>query len=575
MFSNICPFKRRFWKISQSVFFIIILNAQYASAFWPWSKDYLAKVNGEIITVDTFKNKLGKSHTVKDIGEKMSAKIALVNYHKILDELVDERLMIQDAVRIGLDNSNEYIEKYNLEKLNYSLDMLRKEEIFNKIKISEEEIYEQYLILQESVRIRYLVIKNGTKAKKLLKSLKEGADFVALVKKESEDTEEIIKKEGDAGFKTRGALPKKIADIAFSLKEGEISNLIQLENGFYIIRLEERKIPDRKIPEKPRTNIRNNILAKKISIRNDKYLASLRQKAKINVNEAAMDSISLKKKPEIGEIVVATVNGKPIKEKEIILGLSFGRRTKNKDAENKLKKSIIDKLIRNKLLEMEVAKRNYEQDENLQRHLRFTMDSFILELFKRKILNRAVKLDEDELQKYYKDHEREFKIPDKIRLRIIMLHEYEKARLAFAELKRGADFGIMAIEISKDQTAAKKGDTGWIMSNKVPPEIEKKLDEMEIGGIYGPFSTNSGYMILRLEGREKGKIAEFEKVRNSIVNFLGRKKYDQLSEEYIKKLRSISKIKINESALTGYIESRKIIKEKTLRKIPEWQRKKH
>lgn len=575
MFSNRFPSKRRFWKISQSVFFIIILNSQYASAFWPWDKDNLAKVNGEIITIDTFKNKLGKSHTIKDIGEKMSAKIALVNYHKILDEMIDERLMIQDAVRIGLDNSNEYIEKYNLEKLNYSLEMLRKEEILNKINISEEEMYEQFLLSNETVRIRLLFIKNSTKAEKLLKSLKEGADFVALVKKESEDTEEIIKKEGDIGFNTRALLHKKMADIAFSLKEGEISDLIPLKNGFYIIRLEERKIPAMKIPEKPRERIRQNILAKKAAIQNDKYLASLKQKAKINVNEAAMNSISLKNKREIGEIVVATINGKPIKGKEIILRLRFAPRTKKKVSENKLKKTILDKLIRDKLLEMEVAKKNYEKDENLQRYIRFTMDSFILKLFKNKILNRAVKLDEDELKKYYKDHEREFKIPDKIRLRIIMLKKYEEAHLALEELKRGANFGIMAFEISKDQTAAKKGDTGWILSNRVAPEVEKKLEEMKIGEIDGPFRTNLGYMILRLEDREKGKIVEFEKARNSIVNFLARKKYDQLSEEYIKKLRSISIIKINESALKGYIESRKIIKEKTLRNLPGWQKRKH
>ncbi len=128
----------------------------------------------------------------------------------------------------------------------------------------------------------------------------------------------------------------------------------------------------------------------------------------------------------------------------------------------------------------------------------------------------------------------------------------------FEELKKGADFGVLAVEMSKDKkTSVKRGDTGWIQSNKLPPDLEKNLDEMKIGGIYGPYDTNPGYLIMKLEGREKGSVKEFEKVKNTIINELGRKKYDEISEEYIKKLRSLSKIKINESLLKSFINSKK------------------
>lgn len=544
------------------LFFVvfIILSGKSVFAFWPWQKDYLAKVNEDSITLNDFKEKLGKFHTVKDIGKKMKADIPIVDYRSILEQMIVDRLMIQEAVRIGLNKTAEFVDKYNLEKLNYSLDMLRKEEIVDKVIISEDEIYERLKFLNETVRIRHLFTKDRTKGEKWLEDLREGSDFASLVEKESEDIEEIKQKGGDTGFKNRWGLPKKIAEVAFSMKEGEISDIIKMDNGFHVIKLEKKKIPSRKISERERKNIRKDIFKKKGKKRNKEYLTFLRENAKIDIHEEVLKSLSLETKSDTGEKVVATVNGKPIMGNEIILRLKISFRNKNKDGEDKIIKTILDRLIREKLLEMEVAKRNYEQDENLELFLKQTMEPFLLEMFKRKILSGAVKLSEEELKKYYKDHEKDYKMPDKIRLRIIKVYMRDEAYSTLEELTKGADFGVLADEISKDKkTSVKKGDTGWILSNELPPNLEKSLDEMKIGGIYGPYDTSPGYLIMKLEGREKGSVKEFEKVKDTIINELGRKKYDEISDEYIKKLRSFSTIKINGSLLKSYIKSKKRI----------------
>ena len=540
-------------------FFIvfIIFSVQNANAFWPWDKKYLVKANDEIISIEDLQRKLGKSHTVKDIGKKMNINIPNVDYRKILNELINDRLMIQEAVKIELNKTSDFIKTYNLTKLNLSLDMLKKEEVFDKVQISDKEIDEQFIFMNESVRIRQLFAKEREKGEALLKALTDGADFVELAKKESADPDSIKKKGGDLGFKSRGQLQKKIADVVFSLTNGKISSLIETKKGFYIIKVEEKNIPTRKVSVEERKFIWKTIFQKKEKEINNKYLANLRRNAKITINEITIKSLNVKDKFDAGKTVAAVVNGEPITRDEILLSLKTGPAVKNNKEIDRLKRDTLNILIRDKLLDMEVAKRHYEQDEKLQKQLKQTMDSFLLRLFKEKIIGGAVKLDEKEIKEYYNEHEQEFKEPDRVRLKMIKLHKQETANKVLKELKKGADFGVLAMEKSKDSSAVKRGNIGWITVNQLAPDVNEKLDEVKIGEVFGPFRGKYGLTIWRLDGREEGNLIKYSSVRDTIIKMLGRKKYQKMFDEYVSKLRLVSNIIINESVLKSFIESKK------------------
>jgi peptidyl-prolyl cis-trans isomerase D len=78
----------------------------------------------------------------------------------------------------------------------------------------------------------------GEKAEGLLKLVKANpADFAKLAKENSQDPGSA-EKGGDLGFFARGAMVRQFEDTAFSLaKEGEISDVVQSDFGFHIIRL--------------------------------------------------------------------------------------------------------------------------------------------------------------------------------------------------------------------------------------------------------------------------------------------------------------------------------------------------
>jgi peptidyl-prolyl cis-trans isomerase C len=85
----------------------ILLFAINAYPFWGlWGHRYIAKVNGEVITLEDFKDRLMEFHKSPEAVRDSSREF---NYRRFLDKIIDERLMIQEAYRLELDKSPDFI----------------------------------------------------------------------------------------------------------------------------------------------------------------------------------------------------------------------------------------------------------------------------------------------------------------------------------------------------------------------------------------------------------------------------------------------------------------------------------
>jgi peptidyl-prolyl cis-trans isomerase D len=81
------------------------------------------------------------------------------------------------------------------------------------------------------------------KATELLAELKKSPDqFAELARKNSQDTGSAASG-GDLDFFSRGAMVKPFEDVAFALKKGETSGVVESDFGYHIIRLTDIKAP--------------------------------------------------------------------------------------------------------------------------------------------------------------------------------------------------------------------------------------------------------------------------------------------------------------------------------------------
>ncbi|BCB96008.1 peptidylprolyl isomerase [Dissulfurispira thermophila] len=102
----------------------------------------------------------------------------------------------------------------------------------------------------EAVRLRYVYIKinpsepDGKKkakerAKEAYSKIKSGTDFAQIAQTYSNDMSRI--KGGDVGFVHRGTIPQDIEKVAFALKAGQVSEILETDTGYHIIKVEEKR----------------------------------------------------------------------------------------------------------------------------------------------------------------------------------------------------------------------------------------------------------------------------------------------------------------------------------------------
>jgi parvulin-like peptidyl-prolyl isomerase len=140
-------------------------------------------------------------------------------------------------------------------------------------------------IKSEMIRVKYIFIntmdrnyhplgdedqrKASTKALEALEKIKSGGDFDHLITEYSEDPN--FKSYPNGYTLNMGQMPPEFEQVAFSMKPGEISGLIETKVGYYLIKLEE------KIPERPFTfeEAQSIIFSRLDNGRREKYFTDL------------------------------------------------------------------------------------------------------------------------------------------------------------------------------------------------------------------------------------------------------------------------------------------------------------
>lgn len=287
-----------------------------------------AIVNGEIIThsqvrgVVAPRERLLKSQLK---GEELAKQIKEVR-EAALKDLIDRQLIVQafKEEKLALpgyfveQRMNEIIrENFNgdrntflktLQAANFSVGEFKKIEmekiivaamrgknVKSNITVSPVKVDEYYrkhredFTSKEEVKLRMIMIPSRAYvgnaasqkalAEEILGKLAGGADFARMAQMYSEDSTRDAG--GDWGWIERKTLAAPLEKVAFSMRAGKVSNVIELGGNYYILKVEERRGGITKPLPEVRTEIEKKLQQEEAQRLQENWLTTLRQKAHI------------------------------------------------------------------------------------------------------------------------------------------------------------------------------------------------------------------------------------------------------------------------------------------------------
>jgi peptidyl-prolyl cis-trans isomerase C len=172
-------------------------------------------------------------------------------------------------------------------------------EVDSKIAVSDSEVADYYkknkdrMKRDETVKLSEIFIRSASEAgpaskakarekiEALLKEVQSGKDFATVARTHSESPD--AKRGGEMGYISRKSTLPVLADAAFRLKAGEISDVVETPFGYHILKVAERRAPGEIKMEEAKPQISKAVFQEKERAAFNTYLDRLKEGAKIEI----------------------------------------------------------------------------------------------------------------------------------------------------------------------------------------------------------------------------------------------------------------------------------------------------
>ena len=261
-------------------------------------------------------------------------------------------------------------------------------------------------------------------------------------------------------------------------------------------------------------------------------------------------------------------------------------RLEKREKVNEVCRKVLEKLVEEKLIEQEAKKtgikvsrkevestleeikrQNGSSQEELEIALAkegLTLEAFKQQIEKRLLRNRLVswsvkvepKAGEKELIDFYQKHVDHYQIrltyrPSHILFAVPQEATSEeigeirrKCQQVVEKIKKGEDFGEMAILYSQDASSKDRGDLGYFKKGELLPAFEKEAIRLKVGEVSGIVRTQFGFHIIKLLDRKGGGPAPFEEVKEKVQADYYEKEMEKAFNEFLSKLKAKSVIEM-------------------------------
>lgn len=202
----------------------------------------VAKVDGQTVWSSDVKREAVAQGL---IGEGEPLEVSSDLFRRVLDEVVDQRLLAGEATRRKLDKDPVAQRRLAAARDRVLGDMLVESVVSDAVNDNAVRgLYQEQLKLakrSEEIHARQIVLASAADAEAVRKLLAAGASFEALAMEKSTDAATRFNG-GDLGYFTIDVMPETYDAALKSAKPGQVVGPFAVEGGFALVKVEDRRV---------------------------------------------------------------------------------------------------------------------------------------------------------------------------------------------------------------------------------------------------------------------------------------------------------------------------------------------
>jgi len=512
----------------------------------------LASVNGEPVTLEEYLQVLGELHA--DAVETETP-IPRQDPMRLLERLIDIRLILQEADAIGLDEQPEFRKPLAM----FEEELMREALIHHASQgapaPTAEEIEARYVDDVEEVELASVLFDDRERAESFLAMVGEGRDFA--------ETARAWVDEGRArrftarGYTGRGLLVPAVAEAIEDLGPGQTSAPIQLAGGVAVVRFFGTRLPDdpeareqaeRQLREAGRRRTAResmDALRAKYLVFDQPLIDSLDFEAEVDQFERYLED---------DRVLVRIEGGDPIRVRD--LASAIKRRMFHgveQAAESKRlntsKNNVLEELTTERVIQYEAHRLALDRTDDYRAAVQEFRNRTLFGLFISRVIDPSVEVTDDKIREYYEAHLADYRSPEMLKIRGLTFTSAKAAQQALEHLNAGADLEWMRVN-APDQLAAEEipGELRFegrlVTRDSLPQDLVEAITGAETGD-YRTYADGAGrYHVLFVQERIPATPSPLESVRNPVAREVFLRERAAAVEDYMQKLRKASDIEI-------------------------------
>lgn len=553
-FFKISTSSRTFVHIFFSFLFVLVsspsmadTNATSADEILP-----LVIVNGDTIDTEDLNDQIVQIHQRMDAGSKLG-----YDYRKLLNKLVNDRLIIQEAHGYGLDQEPWILNKLDSLRNQRAVSLYVRDKFLPDLTVDEEKVQAYFNKYYARMQLRTISLETLELAEQTASAIHDGQPMDSIAAEISVDMYRYGR--GLHNFKYYGDIENDLRMRAEVLAVGELTRPFPYREVWALVRLEKKAEADPAELEKHRPKI-ESVLKNDINMAEwNKFIENLAAQYNLTefsvaVSEIRADSSSLFT-PDFmkgtDNPVFTAASDLKITDKQLRTAISKQAMTMGTAPFDSILTEA-QRYLRDRLVLLAGSQAaGFRDRPDVNRWIVKLRDSLLIEAYVQETVVSQIKFNREEFEDYYQSHIDEYRGPTKFQFDRITAEDENIANEIYARLVDGGDFGFVGRQF--DAIVATPAESSeWVSLMVFPESIRKEIAALSIGQSATPQLTSEGWLILQKKSLKEGQPSPLSDVEMSIREVMFQKKFSEFLDQTLNVLKENSMISYDEKEIDNY-----------------------